>query len=238
MRKVNYLWMLFLIFLMAAACTVHIPYDWGTEYRDYRVVLLVQPDDADVLLDGKFIGSAYEFSDDETAIRLRSRNHELVIKKRGYHEESVNLYDYSTSDITIRIKLTRDRTYYGSSKKPAKPAKDEKEVKEVKKGEKEKPAEYTAKTVPEIKPPKTVDEEEAVEKVDAVNVTLEISPTESSIYLNGRFWGISPPNGKIENLRLKPGKYTLEIVKPGYKALKKVLDVKDKGIKISLKLQK
>jgi hypothetical protein len=146
----------------------------------------------------------------------------LVIKKRGYIEEAVNLYDYSTVDITIRVKLTKDRSSYASSEEPAKD---------------EKPAEYMAKTEPVQKPP-VIEEEEPVTKVDAVNVTLEISPTESSIYLDGRFWGISPPSGKIENLRLKPGKYTLEIVKPGYKALKKTLDVTDKDIKLSLVLQK
>lgn len=222
MRKVSYLSMLFLIFLTAAACTIHIPYDWGTEYRDYRVVLSVQPDDADVLLDGKFIGSAYEFANDESAIRLRSRNHELVIKKIGYREEAVNLYDYSSTDITVRVKLTREQSSYASAKEPAKG---------------EKPAEYTAKTEP-VQTPPPVEEEEFTQQVDVVGVTLEISPTESSIYLDGRFWGISPPSGKIENLRLKPGKYTLEIVKPGYKTLKQTLDVKDKDIKLILELQK
>lgn len=223
MKKNFFLFLVGLIFLFSS-CTVHFPYGWDGDHYDYRVILLVQPDDADVLLDGKFIGEAYEFSNLKSALRLPSRNHELVIKKNGYVEEVIDLYEYSTHDITIRLKLLKDKRHYSSPEK-----KKKKEVKEVK-------SEYIAKTEPEKEPPAKVEED--IEKVKSVNVTLEILPKESSIYLNGKFWGISPESGKIENLRLKPGKYALEIVKPGYKGIKKQLYVKDKDIKISIRLQK
>jgi uncharacterized membrane-anchored protein len=227
MKKLIYLWMLLLI-LLSSACTVHVPYGWDMDYHEYRVILRVVPDDADVLLDGKFIGEAYEFSEPASALRLHSRNHELVIKKRGYVEEAIDLYDYSTRDITIRVKLLRDKKYYSSPKKPTK-----------KKEEKPK-SEYIPKTEPEKKPPAPpkAEEEATVKKVEPVNVTLEISPKESSIYLNGKFWGISPESGKIENLRLEPGQYTLEVVKPGYKEVKKELNIKDKDVKLIIKLEK
>ena len=68
--------------------------------------------------------------------------------------------------------------------------------------------------------------EEKKEIPDAyVNVILEVYPEESSIYIDGKFWGISPEGKQIKNLRLKPGKHTLEIVKPGYKTYKKKLNV-------------
>ncbi len=118
-KKLIFLWILLLI-LLSSACTVHVPYGWDMDYHEYRVILRVVPDDADVLLDGKFIGEAYEFSEPDSALRFRSRNHELVIKKKGYVEEVIDLYDYSTRDITIRLKLLRDRKYYSSIKKPRK----------------------------------------------------------------------------------------------------------------------
>ncbi len=227
MKKLIYLWMLLLI-LLSSACTVHVPYGWDMDYHEYRVILRVVPDDADVLLDGKFIGEAYEFSDPGSALRLNSRNHELVIKKKGYVEEVIDLYDYSTRDITIRLKLLKDRKYYSSIKEPRK------------KVEEKAKSEYIPKTEPEKKPPPAPkpEEEETTKIKEPVNVTLEISPKESSIYLDGRFWGISPESGRIENLRLKPGRYTLEVVKPGYKSCKKKLDVKDKNIKLIIKLEK
>lgn len=224
MRKVFYSGIAVLVLLLAA-CTLHFPYEWGVEYRDYRVILLVEPENADVLLDGKFIGEAYEFSKEEAALRLHTRNHELIIKKKGYIEEVVELQEYSSNNITVRLKLLRDRSYYSSQEK------GEEVEKTVKK-------EYVAKTEPVKEPPVQLEEEEDVKRVEAVNVSLEIAPKESSIYLNGRFWGITPESGRIDNLRLKPGKYTLEVVKPGYKDYKKQLDVKDKDIKLILKLQK
>ncbi|MDQ1350071.1 MAG: hypothetical protein QG657_372, partial [Acidobacteriota bacterium] len=94
MKKIVYAWLVVLILTMVG-CTFHFPYDdWDVNYSDYRVVLVVNPDDADVLLDGKFIGAAYEFVS-TAPLRLHSRNHELVIKKEGYTEEVVNLSSYS-----------------------------------------------------------------------------------------------------------------------------------------------
>lgn len=226
MKKIIYP-LIVLVIVLLAACTVHFPYEWGVDYREYRIILLVEPDDAEVLLDGKLIGEAYEFSKPGSALRLQSTAHELVVKKKGYIEEAVNLRDYSTEDITVRLKLLPERHSYPSSAKKGK----------VEAEEPEKP-EYTPKTEPAMEPPKEPPKAEMdeTEKVEAVNVTIEITPTESSIYLNGRFWGITPENGRIDNLRLKPGKYTLEVVKPGFKAYKTVLDVKDKDIKLIIKL--
>ncbi len=224
MKKIIYSGITVMVLLLAA-CTLHFPYDWGVDYQDYRVILLVEPDNADVLLDGKFIGEAYEFSKEGSALRLHSRNHELVITKKGYVEEVVDVREYSSNNITIRLKLLKDRREYSSPEK-------KKEVKTLEK------TEYIAKTEPVKEPPKELEAEATAKVVKAVNVSLEISPKESSIYLNGRFWGITPESGRIDNLRLKTGKYTLEVVKPGYKNYKKLLDVKDKDIKLILKLQK
>ena len=216
-----------LVIVLFAACTVHFPYEWGVDYREYRIILLVEPDDAEVLLDGKLIGEAYEFSKPGSALRLQSIAHELVVKKKGFVEEVIDLRDYSTEDITVRLKLLPDRYSYPSSAK-----------KEKVQAEEPKKPEYTPKTEPVVEPPKEPPkaEMEEIEKVEAVNITLEITPKESSIYLNGRFWGITPESGRIDNLRLKPGKYTLEVVKPGFKGYKTILDVKDKDIKLIIKL--
>lgn len=234
MKKIVYAGLVVLILIMAG-CTFHFPYDdWDVNYSDYRVVLLVNPDDADVLLDGKFIGTAYEFASAASPLRLHSRNHELVIKKEGYTEEVINLSDYSKPDITIRVKLLQERSYYQA------PVKESTGVEP-----KPRPSAPEYKPVPQVEPvkePPTTTEEEMEEtnakKLEPVNVTLEILPKEAAIYLNGKFWGISPEGGVIKNLRLEPGKYTLEIVKPGYLSIKKELDVKDQALKLIFKLEK
>jgi uncharacterized membrane-anchored protein len=234
MKKIVYSGLVVLILIMVG-CTFHFPYDdWDVNYSDYRVILLVNPDDADVLLDGKLIGAAYEFSTAAAPLRLHSRSHELVIKKEGYTEEAINLLEYSRSEITIRVKLLKERPYYRSPEKE-----------NVAEAPKPKPEAPEYKPVPKVEPmkepPVTTDdemEETTGKKVEPVNVTLEIQPKESAIYLNGKFWGISPESGIIKNLRLEPGKYNLEIVKPGFKSAKKELDVKDQDLKLIIKLEK
>lgn len=238
MKKIVYVWIVVLIVIMVG-CTIPYPYNsWDVDYSDYRVILQVNPDDAEVLLDGKFIGTAYEFASASAPLRLHSKNHELVIKKEGYKEEVINLYDYSTPDITIRLKLIGEKlSYYQSPKK--KNIGIESAESNVKTPEPE--TVPVPKTEPE-EPLAKIEAEEAesnegINKIEPVNVTLEIEPKESAIYLNGKFWGISPEGGTIDNLRLEPGKYMLEVLKPGYQSFKKELEVKDQELKLTIKLE-
>jgi hypothetical protein len=232
MKKIFYFSLLIAILMFSfSACTLHVPYDWGFEASPYRIVLKVNPDDAQVLLNGKLVGYAYEFSTFDSAIRLASRNNELLIKREGYVEEEINLHNYSSHRITIRLNLLKDRDYRGPIKdtsdrspKPPKPPKPP-----------EKPAEKKPVKKPQPMPEATEFEQDSVKPVD---VKLEIAPVESAIYLDGRFWGLAPKSGVIENLRLKPGKYVLSVVKPGYKDYKKIIYVTDVKVDLSIKLEK
>jgi hypothetical protein len=211
------------LIIIFSSCTLHFPYDWDWESREIRVRLLVEPDDANVLLNGKWIGEAYEFSSFESAIRLASRNNEIIVKKEGYVEEAIDLYRYYTNNVTIRLKLREDKDFTAPVK-PTEPAK--------------KP-ESPPKTEPPGKTPPQIEEKDReLTTAEPVEVFLEVLPEEAAIYLNGKFWGISPRGGKIENVRLKPGKYTLEVTKPGYRTFEKELDVKDEKINLSIQLVK
>jgi hypothetical protein len=221
MKKLIYILVLITV-VVFSSCTFHIPYESYESYRSVRVKLHVEPDDAQVLVNGRFVGAAYEFVSSDTALRLRSRNSEIIIKKEGYIEEVVDLHDYSTRDITVTLTLRKDNSYVRETRMEKKVA--------------------PLKPTPEIAAERDLagePDEVDIENFKLINIILDIVPAEASIYLDGKFWGIAPANGKIENLKLKTGKYTLEIVKPGYKAYKKTLDLAgQKEIKLSIKLQK
>ena len=74
MKKIFYMAILAIILLLPA-CSFHFPSDWDSEYSygDYSIVLKVNPDDAHVLLNGKFIGEAYEFSTRASALNGQKR---------------------------------------------------------------------------------------------------------------------------------------------------------------------
>jgi hypothetical protein len=218
-----------LVFLVSA-CTVHVPFGMDWDSPAVRVVLIVEPEDAQVLVNGKWIGEAYEFSTRDAAIRLASRNNEIVIKRKGYIEEVVDLYDYEGSTLNVRMKLRRDKDYRDTGDKTAsRPPRPPEPPRVTEKIESKK----ADKEIPEVEAPI-----EDLNGDEPVAVTLEISPDEASIYLNGKFWGIAPPSGRIENLRLKPGKYTIEVVKPGYKTYRKELNLKVQEVNLNIKLEK
>lgn len=222
MNKTIYLLLLSLV-VVFSSCTLHIPYGpYDQPYSSIRVILHVEPDDAQVLLNGRYVGEAYEFSSSDSAMRLRSRDNEIIIKKEGYIEELIDLYDYSSRNIAVNLRLRKDKGYVREQPVTKKPV----------------PPEPIPKTVKEEEVPE-VPEDVNVKKFRLIKLIIDIQPAEASIYLNGKFWGISPLQGKIENLKLKPGKYTVEVVKPGYQAYKKELDLSDqKEVALSIKLQK
>ncbi len=228
MKKIFYPVLLTAILLLPA-CSFHFPYDWDSEYSygDYSIVLKVNPDDAQVLLNGKFIGEAYEFSTRASALKIRSANNELVIKKDGYIEEEIDLDKYNMRRITITLELkpdmvlTRKTVVKGEVAPPPPPPKGKEEGKIVK--EMEIPKGEVKSSVTGIFAP----------------VILEISPEESSIYVDGKFWGIAPEGGVINNFNLQKGNHRIEVLKPGYKTVQKNINVAgEKELKVIIKLEK
>lgn len=228
MKKIFYM-AIFAIILLLPACSFHFPSDWDSEYSygDYSIVLKVNPDDAHVLLNGKFIGEAYEFSTRASALKIRSKKNELVIKKQGYIEEEIDLDKYNMRRITITMDLQPDMVSVrktvtkGEVTPPPPPPKEEKEYKVVK----------------EIKVPKG----ELKSSTSGIfsRVLLEIGPADSSIYVDGKFWGVAPENGIINNFNLQKGKHRIEVLKPGYKPVLKLINVTgQKEIKVTIKLDK
>lgn len=221
-----------LLMLILPGCAFHIPYGMDWDSPTIYVTLDVEPDDAAVLLNGKWIGEAYEFSKTESAIRLASKNNEIIIKKEGYVEEVIDLYEFSTRRIRVRMKLHRDKDYMPpkTAKKPRPPARPTPATTA------KNPA-YTPKPAPERKMPAQAEDPQPG-NVKTVSVSLKVTPEESSIYMNGKFWGISPKDGKIRNLRLKPGKYVFEVVKPGYTSYKKEIRIKNSTQNLTINLEK
>ncbi len=241
MKRVIFVTMAITMMMLSfAACTLHVPYDFEWDSAVYRIILRVDPDDAEVLLNGKLIGYAYEFSTAEAAMRLASRNNELIIKKEGYAEEEINLHEYSSHKITIRMKLLEDKDYRpGPTARKPRPRRPEPKppVPKPKDDSEERDRAYQ----PKKEKAKEIPMDEKEQKLPAdkpVSVKITISPEEAAIYLDGKFWGLSPQSGKIENLRLKPGKYSLEVVKPGYQTYIKKLYIADQDLDLNIKLQK
>lgn len=206
-KTIYMVWILCLLGM--AACTLQFPYIWEEGRLDYRITFNIDPDDAEILLNGRFIGLAYEFTSEEAPLILSSKNNELVLRKRGYEETAVDLWNYDGLDILVKETLTPIEGYGESLEK-----------------EEEKPvAEKNPPKVEEIKemPPQPPPPPEP--SAEPVQVTLSIQPVEAVVYLDGKFLAVIPENGKITNLRLIPGEYLIEIWKPGFETLRKKISL-------------
>ena len=219
--------MIILIFIGAcAACTLNVPWDVTDDYDGVRVVLRVVPDDADVLLNGRFIGVAYEFASQGTALRLASRLNELVLKKKGFREKVIDLRNYSTRNIIVKAELeSAAPAIAGAAAEPAPEATAQ-----------DNPA-YEAQSEP--LPPLPSEKPAPVEKGYVTEVTLTVTPEETAVYIDGKFWGLAPDAGKTADLRLPPGTYSFSAFKPGFKAYsREVVVPRQAKFSLAIALQK
>lgn len=215
---------LFFIFI-SAACSINVPWDIMDDYDGVRVVMRVSPDDADVLLNGRLIGAAYEFSSAGSALRLASRQNELVFKKRGFREEAIDLRSYSSRNITLKINLESE-----DIPDTAEPA-----TANVSALEDQQAYEAKSEPIPAQPAAKPV----AAEGRSLTEVTMTVTPAETAIYIDGKFWGLAPAEGKTASLRLPPGKYVFAAFKPGFMIYSKEISVpKQDEFTLDISLQK
>ncbi len=202
MKNISFLTAVLFFICAFAACSIHVPWDVMDDYDGVHVVMRVSPDDADVLLNGRLIGAAYEFSSAGSALRLASRQNELVFAKKGFREEVIDLRSYSSRHITLKVNLMKEGTPDAAEPAAAEvsPPGDQQA--------------YEAKSEPQ--PAQPAEKTIAAEERTLTQVTLTVVPEETAVYIDGKFWGLAPNEGKTAGLRLPPGKYAFAAFKPGF----------------------
>lgn len=220
MKNISLLSAVLFLICAFAACSINVPWDIMSDYDGVRVVMHVTPDDADVLLNGKFIGVAYEFATSGSALRLASRQNELVFAKKGFREEAIDLRSYSSRHISLRVDLESENT--PSTSKTAAP-------------EDQQAYEAKSEPIPAQPAEKPLTEEDR----PLTQVTLTVAPEETAVYIDGKFWGLAPAAGKTATLRLPPGNYAFAAFKPGFGIYSKEITVpKQEKFTLAIALEK
>ncbi len=205
--------------ILLTGCAFHIPGPlFEDDYFPVTVRLDIDPDDAEVYIDGRLIGEAYEFSTAQTAIRLSSRNHRLSFRRDGYHETVTDLDSYRGRRITLWLSLKALSGDRG----------DRPDLPKVEKA--------PAPKEPLPPPSKDTAHEEAV-PAGRFALILTVEPAEATIYVNDRFWGISPADGKIGRIAFAEKEIRIDVLKPGFKPWSKKLSLTEKGEELNLKLE-
>lgn len=197
MKKISLMATVLFFICVFGACSFNVPWDVMDDYNGVRVVMHVSPDDADVLLNGRLVGAAYEFSSPGLALRLASRQNELTFSKKGFRERVIDLSSYHSRNITLRVDLEMEENF--TIAKPTTP---------------EEPA-YEAQSEPV--PAQPQEKPAAAEERFLTQVALTVTPEETAVYIDGKFWGLAPAEGKTAIVRLPPGKYLFTAFKPEFK---------------------
>jgi len=211
---------LFLVFLsvvVSAGCALHIPGPvFDDEYGLYPIYvrLNIDPDDAEVYLDGRLIGEAYEFSAFSSSIRLSSHNHRLVFRRDGYFETVVDLDNYRGRRIILDQRLRPFSSEGTPAAQASEPARTE-------------------------NPAAGGDDGSAVAEGATTRyaLILTIEPAEATIYVNGRFWGIVPSSGRIGRVAFAEKEIDLDVMKPGFKPWHQKIVLTEEGEELNVKLE-
>jgi hypothetical protein len=194
----------------------------GVSSEPVTIRLISDPEDAQVHVDGRLVGVVGEFDDVAQRLRLTPGSHEIVIRKSGYVSHRIVLYAEEGDDIKIRHFLEKGSGETSESVGQAPPRRPRSV---------ETPA---APVVAPAEPERPREQEEAEVEDDAATLTVNVVPSDASVYVDGRFQGTSTD---VDELELLPGPHTVEVVRPGYRSIELQVRLergKDKSVDVRL----
>ena len=175
----------------------HVGYGRSYAYNGF-VDTDVSPEEAEVYVDGEFIGIADDFDGFPRYLALEPGEHTLSFKAEGRRTV--------TRDVTARRGVIIDLDFTLPRGHDPEPIVDVGQVVENDPAAEEPSGELV------------LEETRGAETVAAGFVRLNIRPGDASVYLDGEFLGSAATLSRLHgNLRLASGTHRIEIVRPGYR---------------------
>lgn len=179
------------------------PYYGPSDHTWGALDLDVRPEEAQVYLDGDYVGIADNYDGYPRYLWLERGEHRLVFVLNGY--------ETLVRDLNVRageIISLKDRLVPGTST-PA----DEYAPYDASEAEATSPPEATAMPGSERGPSAARDVRAAPARLD-----LRVSPADAAVYLDGRFLGTGDDLNRLHSgLLLDPGEHRIEASRPGYR---------------------
>jgi hypothetical protein len=205
-------------------------YGWGASYSPYRYAysgdfgslrIMVEPDDAEVYVDGYYAGEVDDFNGVFQRLHVRPGRHEIALKRHGYRTHRVRVYVPVGGTLKIHYDMERGQPTDVTESVVGSPE-------DVGRLDRAHPEPTDDQEPAEPAPP--------VENRRPADVKLDVKPVDAAVYVDGRFMG----NGDdVDELQLAPGKHRVEVVRPGYATFEKDVEVKaGEGRNIKIELEK
>ena len=163
----------------------------------------ISPEEAQVYLDGEYVGTADDFDGFPTYLPIEAGKHELTFKLEGFRSVTKQI------DAPARAVLSFDfRLPEGTGG----------EADESPGGQGNAGSAYEGESEVAL---------QNAEEVGPGFVALKVTPPDASVYLDGVFLGSADVVSRLHgNLRVESGKHRIEVVRPGHKAASKEITVK------------
>jgi hypothetical protein len=195
-------------------------YGWGAPYSSNHYVynydfgslrLQVEPDDAEVYVDGYYAGEVDDFNGIFQRLHVRPGRHEIAFKRRGFRTHRVKVYVPVGSTLKVRYEMQPGQASDVTEAVIGAPDEMERADK--------------ARALPTLEG----EDEEAIEDEPPASasgrpaeVRLAVKPADAAVYVDGRFLG----NGEdVDELQLAPGKHRVEVVRPGFATFEKDIEL-------------
>ena len=203
------------------------------DYRSYgysdasALRLLVEPDDARVYVDGYYAGEVDDFDGMFQRLNVAPGRHEITLKKDGYRTHRFKVYAAANSTLKLRYTMEKgsgpdtmedlagERGLYEEQHREAR--RDERDTYDRDAEREDRPENRLREDAPvdeprhEAEPPAgLVPDGNAAPGL----LTLNVSPADASVYVDGRFVGAARQTGELE---LRPGRHRVEVVRPGFR---------------------
>ena len=180
----------------------------------------VKPNKAEVWVDGKYVADARDLDGDPSYLWLKQGTHHIVVYKAGFRsfEQDVSIH----TGVIRELKLTLEK---GESQPPALAAPDARQ---------EPPRPESTEPRPETAQPRV----EAVEPAHGPQgeLTLRVQPGDATVYVDGAYRGTAR---ELRRLRLPAGHHRVELVRPGFQAVSRELEVEaDRTSELAVALEK
>ncbi|MFQ5702180.1 MAG: PEGA domain-containing protein, partial [Acidobacteriota bacterium] len=181
----------------------------------------VRPEDADVYLDGRYIGAADDYDGYPQYLRIEPGSHTITFTRRGRRTVTREFTAEAGELVSFDFRMQKG---YGTAGP----------VGRVDSGG---PAASRDRDEPvEIRPPPA----EAPPSEDAGFARLDIRPADASVYIDGEFYGSAARVAGLHgDLRLSAGRHVIEVVRPGYRAVRRELQIRaGDEVRLSFGLQR
>ena len=200
-------------------------YGRGGYYRDSGSLrIIVDPEKTRVYVDGYYAGVADDFDGILQRLNVPPGRHDITLKLDGYRTQHFKVYVPVDDTIKIHYDMVRGAGEATSDQFAGRPAEDYARVRDM-------DDEDRRRGDDDGRDDDRYDggargRDDGREQGDTGSVRLQVTPSDASVYVDGEFRGSGRQSA---NLRLRPGRHRIEVVRPGFRTVERDVEVRSGG---------